>query len=67
MENKKFDQVKYMREWQKENMKQVKASYKTEFVDKFKNILHCKNNLNKENRKCLIITVLFCTISVIQK
>ena len=36
MENKKFDQVKYMREWQKENMKQVKASYKTEFVDKFK-------------------------------
>ena len=36
MENKKFDQVKYMIEWQKENMKQVKASYKTEFVDKFK-------------------------------
>ena len=36
MENKKFDQVKYMREWQKENMKQVKASYKTEFVDEFK-------------------------------
>lgn len=25
-----------MREWQKENMKQVKASYKTEFVDEFK-------------------------------
>lgn len=36
MENKKFDQAKYMREWQKENMKQVKASYKTEFVDGFK-------------------------------
>lgn len=32
----KFDQAKYMREWQKENMKQVKASYKTEFVDEFK-------------------------------
>ena len=36
MKNKKFDQAKYMREWQKENMKQVKASYKTEFVDEFK-------------------------------
>lgn len=36
MENKKFDQAKYMREWQKENMKQVKASYKTEFVNDFK-------------------------------
>lgn len=36
MENKKFNQAKYMREWQKENMKQVKASYKTEFVDDFK-------------------------------
>lgn len=36
MEKEKFDQAKYMREWQKENMKQVKASYKTEFVDKFK-------------------------------
>lgn len=36
MENKKFNQAKYMREWQKENMKQVKASYKTEFVDEFK-------------------------------
>ncbi len=37
MENKKFDQAKYMREWQKENMKQVKASYKAEFVEEFKN------------------------------
>ena len=36
MEKEKFNQVKYMREWQKENMKQVKASYKTEFVDEFK-------------------------------
>lgn len=36
MENKKFDQAKYMRDWQKENMKQVKASYKAEFVEKFK-------------------------------
>ena len=36
MEKEKFDQAKYMREWQKENMKQVKASYKTEFVDEFK-------------------------------
>lgn len=36
MKNKKFDQAKYMREGQKENMKQVKASYKTEFVDEFK-------------------------------
>ena len=36
MKNKKFDQAKYMREWHKEHMKQVKASYKTEFVDEFK-------------------------------
>ena len=36
MEKEKFNQAKYMREWQKENMKQVKASYKTEFVDEFK-------------------------------
>lgn len=36
MEKEKFNQAKYMREWQKENMKQVKASYKTEFVDDFK-------------------------------
>lgn len=36
MENKKFDQAKYMRDWQKENMKQVKVSYKTEFVNEFK-------------------------------
>ena len=26
-----------MREWQKANMKQVKAAYKIEFVDEFKN------------------------------
>ena len=36
MEKEKFNQAKYMREWQKENIKQVKASYKTEFVDEFK-------------------------------
>ena len=33
-----------MREWQKENMKQVKASYKTEFVDEFKEA--CKKAWN---------------------
>ena len=38
MENKKFDQAKYMRDWQKENMKQVKASYKAEL---------CRKNLRK--------------------
>ena len=32
----KFDQAKYMQEWQKQNMKQVKATYKTEFVLEFK-------------------------------
>ena len=42
MEKEKFNQAKYMREWQKENMKQVKASYKTEFVDEFKEA--CKSN-----------------------
>ena len=31
-----FNQAKYIREWQKENMKQVKATYKNEFVDEFK-------------------------------
>ena len=36
MENKKFNQAKYMRDWQKENVKQVKASYKAEFVEEFK-------------------------------
>ncbi|RHM59633.1 hypothetical protein [Coprobacillus sp. AF33-1AC] len=36
MEKEKFNQAKYMRKWQKENMKQVKAAYKTEFVDEFK-------------------------------
>ena len=36
MEKEKFNQAKYMREWQKENMKQEKASYITELVDEFK-------------------------------
>ena len=31
-----FDEEKYKQKWKKENMKQVKASYKTEFVDEFK-------------------------------
>lgn len=34
---KKFDQKKYMNEWKKENMKQIKFSYKTDFVEEFKN------------------------------
>ena len=32
----KFNQKEYIKRWGKENMKQVKASYKTEFVDEFK-------------------------------
>jgi len=31
-----FDQNKYMNDWKKENMKQVGASYKSEFVNEFK-------------------------------
>ena len=41
MEKEKFNQAKYMREWQKANMKQVIADYNIEFVDVFKNA--CKN------------------------
>lgn len=36
MKEKKFNQQEYIKEWKKENMKQVKATYKTEFVDQFK-------------------------------
>lgn len=36
MTEKKFDQMEYQKEWQKKNMKQVKASYKADFVDEFK-------------------------------
>ena len=31
-----FDQNKYMNGWKKNNMKQVSAGYKTEFVEEFK-------------------------------
>lgn len=31
-----FNQAKYMAEWQKQNMKQVSVSYKTDFVLAFK-------------------------------
>lgn len=36
MATKKFNQREYIKQWNKKNMKQVKASYKTEFVDEFK-------------------------------
>lgn len=36
MEKEKFNQTEYIKEWKKKNMKQVKATYKTEFVDEFK-------------------------------
>lgn len=32
----KFDQGKYIAEWAKKNMKQVKAAYKSDFVEEFK-------------------------------
>lgn len=32
----KFNQNEYMREWRKKNMKVVKASFKNDFVDEFK-------------------------------
>lgn len=31
-----FNEANYKRNWDKENMKHVKASYKAEFVDEFK-------------------------------
>lgn len=31
-----FNQRKYIDQWKKENMKQVAASYKKEFVEEFK-------------------------------
>ena len=31
-----FDQMKYMQEWKKQNMKIVSASYKADFVAEFK-------------------------------
>ena len=31
-----FNQSKYIQEWSKQNMKQVKAQYKADFVDTFK-------------------------------
>ena len=36
MKEKEFNQKEYVKEWTKNNMKQVKATYKTEFVDEFK-------------------------------
>lgn len=33
---KTFDQSKYQNEWNKQNMKQVAAAYKTDFVEQFK-------------------------------
>ncbi len=32
----KFNQKEYVKDWTKKNMKQVAASYKTEFVEEFK-------------------------------
>ena len=36
MPKKEFNQSKYIQEWSKQNMKQVKAQYKADFVDQFK-------------------------------
>lgn len=44
MSEKKFDQTKYINKWAKENMKQVKASYKAEFVKEFKEALKLLND-----------------------
>ncbi len=35
-EKKEFNQQEYIEDWKKKNMKQVKATYKTEFVEEFK-------------------------------
>ena len=39
MDSKKFDQSKYMYQWQKENMKSVSVRYNAAFVDEFRNSL----------------------------
>ena len=36
MEKEKFDQKEYIKQWTKSNMKAVGASYKTEFVNEFR-------------------------------
>ena len=35
-DNQPFDQQKYIQEWTKQNMKQIKAQYKAAFVNDFK-------------------------------
>ena len=35
-DGKPFDQTEYIKNWTKENMKQVKVSYKAEFVEQFR-------------------------------
>lgn len=42
------DKYKLQKEWQKENMKQVKASFKTKFVEEFKEALE-KLNLKQSD------------------
>ena len=37
----KFNENEYKRDWKKENMKTVRASFKNDFVDQFKEA--CKN------------------------
>lgn len=54
----KFNQTRYINEWAKENMKQVKASYKAEFVDEFKEA--CKSlgiTQSEVLRKAMIETI----------
>ena len=47
MKEKEFNQKEYVKEWTKNNMKQVKATYKTEFVDEFKEA--CANLGSKQS------------------
>lgn len=35
-DKKEFNQQEYIEEWKKKNMKQIKATYKNDFVDEFK-------------------------------
>ncbi|WP_305205650.1 hypothetical protein [Faecalibaculum rodentium] len=35
-DGKPFNQTKYINDWAKQNMKSVKASFKSDFVDEFK-------------------------------
>ena len=58
MNKKTFCQSKYIQEWSKQNMKQVKGQYKAEFVILFKNACNILNLTQSEViRNAMIETI----------